>query len=75
MIGSKEKSIVDFTVPVEDPEGVYILGLKYRRIQSENISDINLINDNMMMMNLKLNQLFNNIYITLNISYITKKIE
>ena len=26
MIGSKEKSTVDFTVPVEDPEGVYILG-------------------------------------------------
>ena len=31
MIGSKEKSTVDFTVSVEDPEGIYILGLKVQK--------------------------------------------
>ena len=32
MIGSKEKStVVDFTVSVEDPEGVYVLGLELQK--------------------------------------------
>ena len=31
VIGSKEKSIVDFTVPVEDPEGVCALGLEVQK--------------------------------------------